>query len=156
MVEQKELQNVLNHKQEEVLGLQEKVEVLEAQVRSQQQSRDRLATDLQLAEEVAIEQCDHVTSHEICSIRKRSCYRNSCKLQNLTMRMQIFISKCVYSNLHLMHSYTCMCIHTQTHTNIHTHTQTYTHAQTYTHTRKHTHTQTYTHANIHTRKHTHT
>ena len=43
---------MLNHKQEEVLSLQEKVEVLEAQVRSRQQSRDRLATDLQLTEEV--------------------------------------------------------------------------------------------------------
>ena len=93
MVEQKELQNVLNHKQEEVLSLQEKVEVLEAQVRSRQQSRDRLATDLQLAEEVVVRRCDHMTSHEICSIRKRSCCRNSCKLQSLTTRMQTFISK---------------------------------------------------------------
>ena len=93
MVEQKELQNVLNHKQEEVLSLQEKVEVLEAQVRSRQQSHDRLATDLQLAEEVVVGRCDHMTSHEICSIRKRSCYRNSCKLQSLTTRMQTFISK---------------------------------------------------------------
>ena len=86
---------MLNDKQEEVLSLKEKVEVLKAQVRSCQESRDHLAANLQLAEEV-IELCDHVTSHEICLIRKRSSCRNSYKWQNLPIimkRAQFIISK---------------------------------------------------------------
>lgn len=43
---------MVNHKTHEVLSLKEKVEVLEAQVRSREKSRDRLAINLQLAEEV--------------------------------------------------------------------------------------------------------
>ena len=50
---------------EEVSSLKEKVQILEAQMRARQQSRDYLATNLQLAEEVATELYDHLTSHEI-------------------------------------------------------------------------------------------
>ena len=52
LAKQNELQSVLNHKQEEVLSLKEKVEVLEAQVKSHEQSRDHLEANLRLAEEV--------------------------------------------------------------------------------------------------------